>query len=656
MFVRRLAALAFFSALAAVLRAQSTVPAPTQPIPGQTLAAGTSSVTLDLKNYFSVPGVSGQIAQFDTVLGKFDAELLANDAPKTVQNFLNYVNNGRFANTFFHRSVSGFVIQAGGFVLSGNNVNAVATDAPVQNEYKLSNLRGTIAMAKLGPPTGQSPTPDTINSATSQWFVNLADNSATLNNQNGGFTVFARVLGTGMTVADAIAAVRVYNASSFNNAFTEIPLLHGSLTPDDLVVVRSIKVVPLFRATSGDDAFVSFAATSSNPGIATAAVNGTQLVVNVLASGSAIITVRATDVNGNMTATSFTVTNGQPIITVQPLSQTVAPGGGATFNVVATGTGALSYQWRKNGAAIAGATTSTFSLANLTADASADYTVMIGSATGAETSRVARLTVATPDPGRLANLSVRTAMSDGQTLIVGVTMSGGARNVLVRAAGPALANFGLTTAMADPRLDLFSGQTLVLSNDDWNVSLRPAFASVGAFDFQTGSKDAALTQSISGGYTIQARGTAAGVVLVEAYDLGAGNAPRLTNVSARNVVGTGDNILIAGFTVSGNVPKKLLIRGVGPTLASFGVSGALADPKLEIYSGNTLVARTDNWGDEPQPADIAATASAVGAFALGPGSKDAAFVITLPAGGYTAQIAGVGGATGEALVEIYEVP
>jgi len=133
------------------------------------------------------------------------------------------------------------------------------------------------------------------------------------------------------------------------------------------------------------------------------------------------------------------------------------------------------------------------------------------------------------------------------------------------------------------------------------------------------------------------------------------------NLSARNFAGTGDSMLIAGFVISGNVPKRLLIRGVGPRLAAgFGVTGALADPKVELYLSeagrSTLFAANDNWAETGALPVRAAFASA-GAFDLpDPASRDAAIVVTIPAGVFTAQVSGVGNATGEALIEIYELP
>jgi hypothetical protein len=259
----------------------------------------------------------------------------------------------------------------------------------------------------------------------------------------------------------------------------------------------------------------------------------------------------------------------------------------------------------------------------------------------------------TPGPGsRLANLSVRTTLPAGQPLIVGVVVSGGRRDILVRAAGPSLAGFGLAGTMPDPQLQLFQGSTLVVENDNWPAALAPTFATVGAFAFPAGSGDAALVQAVDGARSIWARGTPGGIVLVEAYDTGTTSSPRLINVSARNRVGTGDEILIAGFNLAGTGGKQLLIRAVGPRLAAFGVEGFLADPKLELYtSAGVQLSENDNWA-----ATLAPTFAAVGAFDLAAGSRDAALVTTLNPGSYTVQVRGADGGTGEALVEIYEVP
>jgi hypothetical protein len=208
--------------------------------------------------------------------------------------------------------------------------------------------------------------------------------------------------------------------------------------------------------------------------------------------------------------------------------------------------------------------------------------------------------------------------------------------------------------MADPKLDLYSGSTLITSNDNWggSPSLAATFTSAGAFAFASAtSLDAALVASINGGRTAHVYGPAAGAVLVEGYDVGTGDAQKFTSLSARNRVGTGANILIAGFSLSGEGKRNLLIRAVGPTLGVFGVPSVLSDPKLEIYQGSTKIGENDNWAST-----LSTTFSSVGAFGLTQGSKDAAITISLPAGGYTVQVSGVDGGVGEALVEVYELP
>jgi cyclophilin family peptidyl-prolyl cis-trans isomerase len=164
------------------------------------------------------------IVTLETNMGDISIELFEEDAPQTVANFLNYVDDGDYTNSIFHRLVRGFVLQGGGFTnsseticqvtcdatsLQPGDVNpaqfaAVPTDPPVVNEFGRSNTRGTVAMAKLG---------NDPNSATSQFFVNLNDNSANLDNQNGGFTVFGQVVD--MSVVDAIAQLGTVNLASF---------------------------------------------------------------------------------------------------------------------------------------------------------------------------------------------------------------------------------------------------------------------------------------------------------------------------------------------------------------------------------------------------------------------------------------------------------
>jgi hypothetical protein len=207
-------------------------------------------------------------------------------------------------------------------------------------------------------------------------------------------------------------------------------------------------------------------------------------------------------------------------------------------------------------------------------------------------------------------------------------------------------------AMPDPRLQVFKDGAKTAENDDWTTGLAGVSAQLGAFQLNPGSKDAALIAPLEGGSSAQVNGADGGVVLVEVYDALPGNAQRLVNVSARNRVGSGADILIAGFYVAGTGTKRLLIRAAGPALTAFGLSTALVDPKLEVFEGAVKVAENDNWDGS-----LASTFAGVGAFAFPAGSRDSATVVTLAAGkSYTVQVGGVGGATGEGLIEVYELP
>ena len=362
------------------------------------------------------------------------------------------------------------------------------------------------------------------------------------------------------------------------------------------------------------------------------------------------------ETNNELMPLEFTISGAAtvaPSITLQPVGQSVRVGDNVTFTVAASSTPAASFQWRRNGTNIIGASAASLTLTDVQVTQAGDYSVVVSNTAGSVTSAIATRIVAAPSgTARLSTRSVRTSMAAGQTLIVGVVVNDGSRDILVRAAGPALAAFGLTSAMTDPLLELYSGSTMMLTNDDWAAALAPMFASVGAFVFPNGSKDAAFVRALNTAYSIQARGTGPGVVLVEAYDTGPITPARLVNVSARNRVGTGDDILIAGFNIAGDGAKRLLIRAIGPRLTVFGVGSVLQNPKLEIFDGAGMrVTENDDWS----PA-LATNFAAVGAFELENGSRDAALIATLPPGSYTAQVRGSDGGTGEALIEIYELP
>ncbi len=180
----------------------------------------------------SAQSASATTVRVITSLGEFSIELFDDITPGTVANFLNYVNSGRFNGTEIHRSVPGFVIQGGwlSYNPATNVLDQITLDPAIQNEFSVSNTRGTVAMAKQG---------GDPNSATSQWFVNLADNSANLDGQNGGFTAFGRVIGDGMTVVDNIAAQPTYTVAGIAD-FPLVNYTSGAVVESNFISIAVV--------------------------------------------------------------------------------------------------------------------------------------------------------------------------------------------------------------------------------------------------------------------------------------------------------------------------------------------------------------------------------------------------------------------------------
>jgi hypothetical protein len=262
---------------------------------------------------------------------------------------------------------------------------------------------------------------------------------------------------------------------------------------------------------------------------------------------------------------------------------------------------------------------------------------------------------------RLVNISTRVAVGGAAgTPIPGFVLSGsGNRSMVVRAVGPTLAAFGVTNALGDPRISLVANGATVAANDNWLVADAATMAGAGAFALAAGGKDAALVTALApGAYTVPVTATdgGTGVVLLEVYAAAGAATSTVVNASTRAYAGTGASVFIVGFVVDGVGAMRCLIRAVGPTLTGLGVDGALADPSLGLYLGPTLLTANDNWSSAANAAEISSAATTVGAFALAPGTKDAALVTRLPAGAYTAVVTGAADSAGTALVEIYVLP
>ncbi len=669
---------------AVVASAQTGLPLLSRPIGPQVLNRG--PVQIDLRNHFGVPGVTGQIVQFNTSLGRINVEMLATDAPRNVSNFLSYVAKTAYDNTLIHRvdplnGVVAAIVHGGGYPANPlpPAPAPILRNPPVPLEYRVPLSRGTLAAYHA---------PNEPDGATSEWFFNVLDNSATLGpTTDGGYTVFGRIIGTGLSVVEQIAQVPAFSISG--TPFTRFPVRNFSatltqLTSANLVAVNSVRVVPIYPPSAGDPtAVLAFAVTPpAASGIITTTVSGSTLTLTPLAVGAVSVTVRAVDSNGNASLpTTFTVNVPAesllaPVFTAHPVGQTVALGGTVVLNAAATGGDTnlfpLTYQWYRNGLPVAAPSSRYLILRGVSAADAGEYTCRATNAIGPTVSLPASVTVVPAAPietGRLVNLAIRTDTSAlDEALILGFAVGDsrttGSKPLLVRGIGPSLSQFGVRTGLPDPVLEVYRGSDLIGQNDNWqgDAEIATRTAQVGAFAL-TGplSLDSAtaLTSAV-GSYTVllRDRNAATGTVLAEVYDASPAaqvgeRTPRLVNLSARARVEPEGGILTAGFVVGGTTPATVLIRAAGPALAAFGVEDVVANPRLQLYSGTTLLNENDDWDGEPQ---VAALAGAVGAFALpAGGSRDSVMLVTLPPGAYTAQVSDPENLGGVVLIEAYEI-
>ena len=236
------------------------------------------------------------------------------------------------------------------------------------------------------------------------------------------------------------------------------------------------------------------------------------------------------------------------------------------------------------------------------------------------------------------------------------------KNVIIRGIGPSLSQF-FAGVLADPTLDLFQGNTLLESNDNWKV--RSDGSSQQAAVVATGippsnDSESAIVRTLQpGAYTaiLRGKGDTTGIGVVEAYDLNQTANSKFGNIATRGFVDTNDNVMIGGLIVgpANGASTKIVVRAIGPSLTNFGIAGALQDPTLELHDGSgATLAANDNWKIRPdgssQEAEIAATG-------LQPGDdRESALVQTVPPGNYTAIVRGKTNTTGVGLVEVYNVP
>lgn len=375
-----------------------------------------------------------------------------------------------------------------------------------------------------------------------------------------------------------------------------------------------------------------------------------------------------------------------PTVLVQPLGSTVVAGQSATFSIAASGGETLRYCWQisrdggvtwvdlTDGTGCNGCATPSLRLVGLRSDDGARLRCQVSDGEGhSSLSAAAELAVAAA-PGRLITFTARGHSGPGHAvLILGVVTRVGVNGtgtlpLLIRGIGPTLAEFGVAGGLADPQLTVFAANgSAMMANDNWSTGISAsavaaATARLGVAPLPTGSADCAVMAGLAPAPVtmhVSGVGGAAGLVLVEAYDAAEPGCdpegPRIVNGSVRGRVGTGDRVLVGGFVIGGESARRLLLRGIGPGLATLGVADVLVDPQLALYRGtDTLLLTNDDWGLASDPAAIAAAGKEVGAFALANGSHDAAILATLEPGIYSLVLTGAADTTGIGLIEIYD--
>jgi len=228
------------------------------------------------------------------------------------------------------------------------------------------------------------------------------------------------------------------------------------------------------------------------------------------------------------------------------------------------------------------------------------------------------------------------------------------KKVVIRGLGPSLASFGITDFLADPLLQLRSSNgSLLQQNDNWKDSQQAEIQATG-LQPSDDRESAIVTTLVPGSYTamLTGKGGTTGVGTVEVYDANLAADSQLANISTRGFVQTGNNVMIAGFSLGkGTGPTDIAVRGIGPSLNNFGLSNVLADPTLELRNSNgTLIVANDDWQSDP----VSAGKLTAKGLALS-NSKESGIYTTLSPGQFTAIIAGKSGGTGIGLVEIYHV-
>jgi uncharacterized delta-60 repeat protein len=361
-----------------------------------------------------------------------------------------------------------------------------------------------------------------------------------------------------------------------------------------------------------------------------------------------------------------------PAIVGLPAEISAGAGRFVALTFDALGSGPLTYQWIFEGRLLESGVCvprtdsdqslpEALQLTRFNAAQAGVYQLVLSNALGSATASVR---VKLDAASRLVALATRGFVGANESAIVaGFVVRDGPKWVLIRGVGPTLAGFGVRDALATPQLTLFDARGVPLEeNAGWRGTAE-SYSTLNwpaTFPLPEGSRDAIISQRLpAGAYTVKLAGTdgATGTALLEVYE-NINDQVRLANLSSRVVVGAGERVAIGGIVIGGGTaPRRLLVRAVGPGLAGFGVASPLKAPVLTLVdSRGAAVARNDGWDKDGNAAALAAAAVQVGAFPLAASSAEAALLVTLPPGNYSAIVSGSGDASGVALLEIYDVP
>jgi cyclophilin family peptidyl-prolyl cis-trans isomerase len=565
---------AALSASALPLFAQNVPPVVTNQIGDITEYAGAPPISIDVSSAFNDPDVTDAV-RFGTNFGDIDIALFGQQKPITVANFLRYIDEGRYfsgANSSFINSSPGYIIGGGEWIGTSNpntgtiQPSAVQTLPPIQNEPGISNKRGTIAMNQNG---------SDANSATSQWFINLADNGGPPNNLDirnsnnaGPYTVFGRIANNTMTTVDAIAKVPIYDFSrqpgAFIPSFKYLPL--QNYTPKTPVYVENLITIPKIAHIPA----LKLSVSTDNAG-ATAVISGTKLLVAGKSIGTTHITVTATDLDGATVSQQFTANViagvGRPVnlstrmqvgtgdnaliagfimrgsapkrLAVRALGPTTGLPGAivnptlelhdASGAIIATNDdwqGAANKQDVIDIGLAPNAPTESVILMTVPSDTNgAAYTAVMRGAFNTTGLGVVEVYDLDSGPGStLLNISTRGQVGVDPNALIGGFILGGAesKSMLVRAIGPSLTAFGVPNALTNPTLELHDGNgTTIDSNDDWMDSPQQAQIQSSGLAPSDPKESAVVKTLAPGQYTAVVHGanSGTGVGSVEVYQL-----------------------------------------------------------------------------------------------------------------------------------------